>query len=124
MPKSRQSSDTKEKKEKIFYEHGKDGLSLALSIAETEEDKALRKTEKNRRVQEHRYGRHDRASGKKNRLEETKAMIAKQRVRAKKEKAKSRKGQLKQEECGRASTSKRAVAETAATTPRKRVSFA
>ncbi|KAL4065071.1 hypothetical protein J3A83DRAFT_4264145 [Scleroderma citrinum] len=107
-----------EKKRKIYYDHGKDGLGLALSIAETEEERVSRRVEKHRQMQAPRSGDHDRTrtGDKRNRLEETKAMIAKQRARAKKEKAKSRKDRPK----GR--NDHVSASKPAAT--RKRVSFA
>ncbi|KIJ63390.1 hypothetical protein HYDPIDRAFT_29638 [Hydnomerulius pinastri MD-312] len=88
LPGALPSSGLKEKKTKIFYEHGKDGLGLALSIAEMQEDKALRKAEKHHQPQagKPRSVRRDRASDKRKRLDETKALIAKQRAQSKKQK--------------------------------------
>ncbi|KAL4075222.1 hypothetical protein V8B97DRAFT_2004754 [Scleroderma yunnanense] len=117
-----------EKKRKIYYDHGKDGLGLALSIAETEEERVSRRVEKHRQMQvvPARSGQHcEGTSIRRPRShphglgyikEETKAMIAKQRARAKKEKAKSRKDRPK----GR--NDHVSASKPAAT--RKRVSFA
>ncbi|KAH7924073.1 hypothetical protein BV22DRAFT_1013980 [Leucogyrophana mollusca] len=83
----------KEKKRKNFYEHGKDGLELAISIGACQEDKALRKAEKHHQPQpgQPRSDRRDGNSRPKNKLKETKAIIASQRAQSKREKAKSRK---------------------------------
>ncbi|KAH7890123.1 hypothetical protein F5I97DRAFT_1850328 [Phlebopus sp. FC_14] len=117
-------SKLKERKSKIFYEHGKDGLDLALSIAKMQEDKALQKMNKYHQQQDGkpRSERRDRVGDKKKRLDDTKAMIAKQRAQSKKEKAKSRKESKKQ--LGRredpSSNTSGSVKDSA---PRKRVSF-
>ncbi|KIO00780.1 hypothetical protein M404DRAFT_752071 [Pisolithus tinctorius Marx 270] len=113
----------KGKRAKTFYEHGMDGLSLALSIADTEEGKALRKVDKHRQTQEptSRSGRQHRRNDKKSRL--AKAMIAQQRARSKKEKGRSRKERSKWDEA-RASTARVAIPGPSGTTPRKKVTFA
>lgn len=125
MQKSRKPLE-KEKKAKIFYEHGMDGLNLALSIADTEEGKALRKADKHRQTQEptSRSGyQHRTRTDKKSRLEKAKAMIAQQRALSKKEKAKSRKERSKWDGA-RASTARVTIPEPSGATPRKKVTFA
>ncbi|KAI6027190.1 hypothetical protein EDC04DRAFT_169486 [Pisolithus marmoratus] len=124
MQKSRKHLE-KEKKAKNFYEHGVDGLNLALSIADTEEGKALRKVDKHRQTQEptSRSGyRHRTRTDKKSRLK-AKAMIAQQRALSKKEKAKSRKERSKWDGA-RASTARVTAPEPSGATPRKKVTFA
>ncbi|KAI9570813.1 hypothetical protein HD554DRAFT_2081396 [Boletus coccyginus] len=120
-------SSASKKKTKIFYDHGKDALALALSVANMQEDKALRKAEKHHQPQVGksliRRKDRDRVSDKRKRLEETKVMIAERRAEAKKEKAKSRKeskGRLRQRDGAKTST----VDNTPGPGPRKRVSFA
>ncbi|KAI6110273.1 hypothetical protein EDD16DRAFT_1612091 [Pisolithus croceorrhizus] len=124
MPNSRKPLE-KEKGLRKFYEHGMDGLTLALSIANAEEDKALRKVDKHRRTQEpaSRSGCHHRRNDKKSRLEKAKAMIAQQRALSKKEKAKSRKEQSKRDEA-RASTARVTIPGPSGATPHKKVTFA
>lgn len=124
MPKSREPLKN-EKRARTFYEHGMDGLTLALSIADAEEDKALRKVDKHRQTQEpvSRSGRQHRKSDKTSNLEKAKAMIAQQRARLKKEKAKSRKERSKRGEA-RASMARVTIPGPSGATPRKKVTFA
>ncbi|KAF8548483.1 hypothetical protein OG21DRAFT_1606912 [Imleria badia] len=120
-------SVSKEKKAKIFYEYGKDALELALSVANMQEEKALRKAEKQHQPQvgKSRAERKDRnrARDKRKRLEEAKAMITKRRADTKKEKGKSRKeskSRLRQHDDVKIT----APEDTTSAAPRKRVSFA
>ncbi|KAJ8595830.1 hypothetical protein M405DRAFT_806434 [Rhizopogon salebrosus TDB-379] len=87
------SSNLKEKKRKVFHEHGKDSLELAVSIGKAQENKALLKAEKHHQPQagQPRSERTLRKSGTNKKLEEVKATIASQRARLKREKAKTRK---------------------------------
>ncbi|KAF9239087.1 hypothetical protein BU15DRAFT_74777 [Melanogaster broomeanus] len=119
------SSGIKEKKPKIFYEHGKDALGLALSITSMQEDKVLRKVEKHHQPQagKPRSERKVRATDTTKRLAETKAMITKQRAQSKKEKAKSRK-ESKVRLRPRDDTTVEPQGSVTDTAPRKRVSFA
>ncbi|KAH7911106.1 hypothetical protein BJ138DRAFT_1113486 [Hygrophoropsis aurantiaca] len=113
----------KEKKRKNFYEHGKDALELAMTVGACQEDKSLRKAEKHHQPQpgQPRSDRKDVKSRQKNKLKETKAIIASSRARSKREKAKLRKdtpgGQV-----DRRGTAAPDVAEKSST--RKKVSFA
>ncbi|KAF8842639.1 hypothetical protein BDN67DRAFT_965528 [Paxillus ammoniavirescens] len=118
------SSDLKEKKARIYYEHGKDALGLALSIAEMQEDKASRKAGKHHQPQAGKPRSKRKETGdKKKRLDETKAIIAKQRAQSKKGKARSRKqskNQLRHPDNSTVNV-QGSVTDIA---PRKRVSFA
>ncbi|KAH0830217.1 hypothetical protein J3R83DRAFT_1574, partial [Lanmaoa asiatica] len=120
-------SVSKEKKAKIFFEHGKDALGLALSVASMQEEKALRKAEKHHQPQvgKSRALRNDRdrASDRRKQLEEAKVMIAKRRAEAKKKKTRSRKeskSRLRQRDNAKIT----APEDTTRAAPRKRVSFA
>ncbi|KAG2108023.1 uncharacterized protein F5147DRAFT_837215 [Suillus discolor] len=112
-------STLKEKKRKVFYEHGKDSLDLAVSIGNSQEDKALLKAGRHHQPQagQPRSGRIHQKSRTKKKLEEVKATIAIQRARLKREKVKMRK-----ERPGPADHQKSSPAQDRA--PRKRVSFA
>ncbi|KAF9228969.1 hypothetical protein BS17DRAFT_772826 [Gyrodon lividus] len=119
------SSGLKEKKAKIFYEHGKDALGLALSIAEMQEDKRMQKSERHHKPQagKPRSQRKDHTNDKRKQLDETKATIAKQRAQSKKLKAKSRKES--QNRLRHRNDSKVNMQGSATdNAPRKRVSFA
>ncbi|KIK93563.1 hypothetical protein PAXRUDRAFT_828838 [Paxillus rubicundulus Ve08.2h10] len=114
------SSGSKEKKAKIFYEHGTDALGLALSIAKMQEDKASRKAGKHHQPQAGKPRSKRKETGdKKKRLDETKAVIAKQRAQSKKGKARSRKESKNQLRHPADS-----IANVQGSAPRKRVSFA
>ncbi|KIJ12572.1 hypothetical protein PAXINDRAFT_101175 [Paxillus involutus ATCC 200175] len=118
------SSGSKEKKARIFYEHGRDALGLALSIAEIQEDKASRKVGKHHQPQAGKSRSKRKETGdKKKRLDETKAIIAKQRAQSKKGKARSRKESKNQLRRPDDSTVNVQGSVTDAA-PRKRVSFA
>ncbi|KAG0701581.1 hypothetical protein DFH29DRAFT_925994 [Suillus ampliporus] len=112
----------KEKKRKVFYEHGKDSLELAVSIGKTQEDKALLKAEKHHQPQagQPRSERTHQKSRTKKKLEEVKATIASQRARLKREKVKMRKERPERAVHQKSSPSGNAQDRA----PRKRVSFA
>ncbi|OJA19155.1 hypothetical protein AZE42_05383 [Rhizopogon vesiculosus] len=93
-----QSSNSKEKeKRKVFHDHGKDSLELAISIGKAQEDKALLKAGKHHQPQAGQPGSERRCTQRKSgtkqktKLEEVKATIANQRARLKRVKARSRK---------------------------------
>ncbi|KAG2360482.1 hypothetical protein BDR07DRAFT_142636 [Suillus spraguei] len=115
-------STLKQKKRKVFYEHGKDSLELAVSIGKTQEDKALLKAERHHQPQagQPRSERTYQKSRTKKKLEEVKATIASQRARLKREKAKMRKERPGAAVHQKSSPSSNAQDRAA----RKRVSFA
>jgi len=95
-----QSSNSKEKeKRKVFHDHGKDSLELAISIGKAQEDKALLKAGKHHQPQagqprvrsERTHTQRKSGTKQKTKLEEVKATIANQRARLKRVKAKLRK---------------------------------
>ncbi|KAF8126632.1 hypothetical protein EV363DRAFT_1432606 [Boletus edulis] len=121
-------SVSKENKAKKFYEHGKDALGLALSVANMQEEKTLRKVERHHQPQvgKPRPERNNRgrARDRTKRLEEVKVMITERRADVKKEKAKSRKepkGRVQQRHNAKITTPEDSSTSAA---PRKRVSFA
>ncbi|KAG1731204.1 uncharacterized protein EDB91DRAFT_1252267 [Suillus paluster] len=116
------SSTLKEKKRKVFYEHGKDSVELAVSIGKTQEDKALLKAEKHHQPQagQPRSKRTHQKSRTKKKLEEVKATIVSQRARLKREKVKMRKERPERAVYQKSSPSSNAQDRA----PRKRVSFA
>ncbi|KAG2040324.1 hypothetical protein BDR03DRAFT_949641 [Suillus americanus] len=107
------------KKRKVFYEHGKDSLELAVSIGKIQEDKALLKAERHHQPQvgQPRSERTHQKSRTKKKLEEVKATIANQRARLKREKIKKRKERPVPAVHQKSSNAQDRV-------PRKRVSFA
>ncbi|KAG2126817.1 hypothetical protein DEU56DRAFT_742766 [Suillus clintonianus] len=115
-------STSKQKTRKVFYEHGKDSLELAVSIGKTQEDKALLKAEKHHQPQagQPRSERTHQKSRTKKKLEEVKATIVSQRARLKREKVKMRKDRPARAVHQKSSPSSNAQDRA----PRKRVSFA
>lgn len=115
-------STLKQKKRKVFHEHGKDSLELAVSIGKTQEDKALLKAERHHQPQagQPRSERKHHKSRTNKKLEEVKATIASQRARLKREKVKMRKARPVPAVHQKSSPSSNAQDRA----PRKRVSFA
>ncbi|KAG1865412.1 hypothetical protein F4604DRAFT_1683192 [Suillus subluteus] len=122
-------STLKQKKRKVFYEHGKDSLELAVSIGKTQEDKALLKAERHHQpqvgwsapIRAYTSKKQDKKEiGKSSKTEEVKATIANQRARLKREKIKKRKERPVPAVHQKSSPSSNAQDRA----PRKRVSFA
>ncbi|EDR10730.1 uncharacterized protein LACBIDRAFT_324587 [Laccaria bicolor S238N-H82] len=92
-PLAPKAAPARRKKGKHFLAKN-EALELAASIAGAQEQKALRKAEKHHQAQPHHRNTDDekpRLSNSKLKIKETKALLAAQRARSKKDKAKKRK---------------------------------
>ncbi|RXW16414.1 hypothetical protein EST38_g9442 [Candolleomyces aberdarensis] len=114
-------SKDKKVKKKVFLGEG-DVLNLALSIGQTQEDSVQQKKEKNSKTKELtkvKASASRKHSERKDKLAETKTLLASKRAKAKKEKAKKRKSQK-----GSAALPSAPGSEAATKPGRKSVSFA